>query len=313
MVMDRREFTKIGLEALVLMSLGYSPQIALSQQKTIQEYVPQKQPLLPKEFRRKLTPSDYAIALKLQELCSDGLERGVIYIPSKKKFELITSNSTLGSADLDTNKVSDIIKKEKYIIEAHVHPFGFKRYMYSFPRSDNRRWMIEKLGPEVIRRRFLLEVPSAEYQEITEKGFDINTMIYIYEDECYKKHENGHVGHRIIVLEPGLPSRVISYGITDEQKKILREAIQNYWKAEGKVREIIKKRPKSSELIVYRARSGGAMDKLNQIRKDLITTYCDIYYDYLESHCEPWTIEECKEPSFTELATQINQSELIII
>ena len=54
---------------------------------------------------------------------------------------------------------------------------------------------------------------------------DITVALDI-EAKVFTKHPNGSVEHRIVVVEPGLPPHVVSYGLVAGEEKRLRELIQ---------------------------------------------------------------------------------------
>ncbi|KYK26485.1 hypothetical protein AYK26_05025 [Euryarchaeota archaeon SM23-78] len=334
MSITRRDFIKLGLEGLVLLSTGCFSKRAFYQTRQLPEFLSDK-------YRRKPEKIDVNLARYLWHASQDGKEHAGLGLTSTGVVLVTTEEAKYGKVVIDDNLTKRIIQESPEVWEnpevdrMHSHPAFFETYInHELPFSNYIQNLFKKeplkvleifnnlraLNPDLVMRRTLVEMPSAsEYEE--DEGLDNSEKkikkdkgdIAIglgYQEFMYQNYPKGKLRNKIAVIYKDLPPRVIHYGLTPEYEEKHRELVLNYY-AKKRFNTLLDKNimamprealEEASQICVE------AGKKLDNFVENLLEEYTNIWLEYSYNHCDPWSTGECKEPSFVELASLINET-----
>jgi hypothetical protein len=167
---------------------------------------------LPAQYAEIADQTDYAIARFMQANCKDR-EEAILYVPRTKTIVRVGKNATIGGVEYDAAAMRKTIRLEPNIVEVHCHVINLEAIANAEP--DFKK-VLQQIGFRETRERFWAEIPSPG---------DI-TIARGIEAKVLAKHPGGSVEHRIVVVEPGLPPHVLSYGLAPGEKEGLREIVR---------------------------------------------------------------------------------------
>jgi hypothetical protein len=239
---------------------------------------PRTAPLLEEKYRVKQDQSDIDISVYLQDNCKDNKERAIIYIPKTGKIEDISLAGTEETVIFfNKDDIDKRLKEHKNIIYAHSH---FLSHLSIYDNDKEHKKALDKYGEYRIRRRMMTEIPTSRDFET------LLNVLYNTQSKAIRDSNNTplNLDCRIVVLEPGVEPRVISYGVKTE----LLEKIKDY-----------------DHTCDY-GLNGSHMKNL-KIRREL-----DLYQYMLNQdekyHSYDFEITDKPDPCFPELALKINEN-----
>ena len=156
--------------------------------------------------------ADRAIAQFMQENCKDR-EEAIFYIPRTRSIVRVGKDASIGGVIFDSRAMRKALRSEANIIEAHCHIMDMGAIAQVLPELAK---VLAQVGPRETRERFWMEVPSSG--DMT-KAIDLEAKVLA-------RHPLGGMEHRIVVVEPGLPPHVLSYGFAPAAESRFKDLVR---------------------------------------------------------------------------------------
>jgi hypothetical protein len=234
-------------------------------------YTPERAPLLAEQYRESVDGADLAIVRHLEEACSDGKERIVLYFPRTGGLEDISVDPRERRVYFNSERMNGILQREKHVVFAHPHFVYLERFCTGTP---NQIRALKKHGVNKENRKLFLEPPSHSGQGLPG---DIKVMLGIMFGN-YPGNPEIYLDSRIVMFERGLPLRVIRYNVSSEIKGRIRVGeTRGTYPYEG-------------------------------LQRQLVDNYKRLFNRYMRGKLEVFELGEGREPSFPEFAEMVNKA-----
>jgi len=284
-------------------------------------YLLTSMPLVAAEISNSpMTQADKKMAVFLEEKCSDGLEHIALYSYHMDILNDISYETSPTSVSVIDGAIENMLQDDNHLMAAHCHMLV--RPAKKGDESVHLRSLSENLEDmyhKYANRYYYQEVPSP--MSFTDNGdgtYDTGGDIYlsIFNDTTahFYHQEFGKIEHRIVLLEEGMPPRVIAYGLKDDHSCLLRDSVDSL--REAKELEQFVMNNCAPDGVIATASQGVMRTERNlkNMRYYYIHSFNEREHEYAQKHCLMGDVKEgCIEPSFNDFVDMINSDTIFYI